>query len=63
MLMCFDSVYAHVWVAAEGHSIVQRNIHVGRAQHGWVEVAEGLQPEERIVVSGALFIDRAVKSN
>ena len=54
---------ARVWVADADKSISLRRIKVGRSREdGLVEVVEGLQPGERVVSSGALFIDRAASA-
>jgi len=52
---------ARVWVVQKDGSIVSRPIVTGRAANGLVEVLSGLTEGERIVTSGALFIDRAAK--
>jgi cobalt-zinc-cadmium efflux system membrane fusion protein len=58
----YEGESAHVWVANADHSITLREIQAGPVQHGLVEVMDGLHAGENIVASGALFIDRAAKS-
>src|SRR5579875_1934887 len=52
---------AQVWVAGKNKTLGLREIRVGRTQDGMVEVRAGLSPGERVVTSGALFIDRAAE--
>ena len=52
---------ARVWVVQKDGSIASRPVATGRAINGVVEVVSGLTEGERIVTSGALFIDRAAK--
>jgi membrane fusion protein, heavy metal efflux system len=40
-----------------------RSIRIGRSTDGKVEVVDGLSPGEKVVTSGALFIDRAASSD
>jgi cobalt-zinc-cadmium efflux system membrane fusion protein len=55
----YEGDTARVWVATPEGSLVLRLVQTGRASGDAVEVTMGLNPGERIVVSGALFIDRA----
>jgi len=51
---------ARVWVAQVDKTIGLRLIRVGRSREdGMIEVIDGVQAGERVVTSGALFIDRA----
>jgi cobalt-zinc-cadmium efflux system membrane fusion protein len=50
-------------VAGPGRALGLRQIRAGRTQGGEVEVLAGLEPGERVVTSGAIFIDRAAKSD
>jgi cobalt-zinc-cadmium efflux system membrane fusion protein len=50
---------AHVWVVTGDGLIAYRAIRTGRDNDGLVEVLDGLQPGERIVTKGGLFIDQA----
>jgi cobalt-zinc-cadmium efflux system membrane fusion protein len=46
-------------VAGEDGTIVARSVRVGQITDGMVEVLAGLSAGEKVVTSGALFIDRA----
>ncbi len=52
---------ARVWVAKADHLLELREIKTGQTHNGMVEVMSGLAPGDRVVTSGALFIDRASK--
>jgi cobalt-zinc-cadmium efflux system membrane fusion protein len=55
-----EGAAAHVWVANEAdRTLAIREIKVGRVINGMVQVARGLRPGEKVVTSGAVFIDRA----
>ncbi len=58
----YEDDTARVWVAQEDGSIALREIHAGRTSNGMVEVVAGLTAGEKVVTSGALFIDRAANS-
>ena len=55
----YEGDSARVWVAGAGRTLGLRQIKAGRTQQGEVEVLAGLQPGDRVVTSGAIFIDRA----
>src|SRR5271165_2551804 len=55
----FEGAAAHVWVVAGDGLLAFRAIRTGRSDAGLVEVLDGLQPGERIVIKGGLFIDQA----
>jgi membrane fusion protein, heavy metal efflux system len=56
----YEGANAHVWVANEADkTLAIRPIKVGRMTDGVVQVLDGLKPGEKIVTSGAVFIDRA----
>ena len=59
----YEADTARVWVARPGGVLELRQITTGMTQDGEVEITSGLQPGERIVTSGALFIDRAAKGD
>jgi cobalt-zinc-cadmium efflux system membrane fusion protein len=59
----FEGDTARVWVARPGGELELRQIKTGQTQNGLVEVEAGLNPGDRIVTNGALFIDRASKSD
>ncbi len=51
---------AHVWVADPAAKTLEiRQIILGRAHDGLIEVTQGLKTGEQIVTAGAVFIDRA----
>jgi cobalt-zinc-cadmium efflux system membrane fusion protein len=58
----YEADTARVWVA-HNDTIASRSIKVGRVVDGMVEVVAGLQPGEKIVTSGTLFIDRAARAD
>jgi len=62
----FEADKAHVWIGHDGakeKTLEARPIKIGHMRDGIVEVTEGLQPGEKIVTSGAVFIDRAVNGD
>jgi len=60
----YDGARARVWVALpEQKTVFPRQIEVGDAINGLVEVRKGLAPGESVVTSGVLFIDRAAQRN
>ena len=59
----YEGAEAHVFVANKDGSLVLRNIKTGRINGDLVEATEGLKAGEKIVTSGALFIDRAAEGN
>jgi membrane fusion protein, heavy metal efflux system len=59
----YEGDAARVWVAPSGDLLALREIRTGRTSGDMVEVVEGLSPGEKVVTSGALFIDRAVSSD
>jgi len=57
----YEGSDAHVWVAdPASHTLALRNITVGPAIGGQVQVLRGLKPSDSVVTSGAVFIDRAL---
>jgi cobalt-zinc-cadmium efflux system membrane fusion protein len=59
----YEGETAHVWAAGGDGTIAVRPIRIGRSSDGMVEVLEGLSAGEKVVTSGALFIDRAASSD
>ncbi len=55
----YEGDAAHVWVLQGDGLLAYRAIRTGRTNDGLVEVEDGLQPGERIVTKGGLFIDQA----
>jgi membrane fusion protein, heavy metal efflux system len=58
----YEGDSARVWVADDG-TVAARPIRTGRIADGMVEVLAGVSPGEKIVTSGALFIDRAANND
>jgi len=59
----YEGDTARVWVAPSDNLLALREIRTGRTSGDLVEVVEGLSPGEKVVTSGALFIDRAVNTD
>ena len=59
----YEGEQARVWVARERDTLALREIRVGRISDGMVEVLAGLSPEEKVVTSGTVFIDRAARTD
>jgi cobalt-zinc-cadmium efflux system membrane fusion protein len=59
----FEGETARVWVASDDGTIAARQIRIGRSANGMLEVLEGLSKGDKVVTSGALFIDRAASSD
>jgi cobalt-zinc-cadmium efflux system membrane fusion protein len=55
----YEGDTARVWVAGEDGTIAARSVRVGQITDQMVEVLTGLSAGEKVVTSGALFIDRA----
>jgi cobalt-zinc-cadmium efflux system membrane fusion protein len=55
----YEGSDAHVFVARPDGTLAVRSIRVGRSSGNMVEVVSGLSVGDRVVTSGALFIDRA----
>jgi cobalt-zinc-cadmium efflux system membrane fusion protein len=50
---------ARVWVAHDDKTVERRAITPGLVDGGMIQVMRGLQPGEKVVTKGSLFIDRA----
>jgi membrane fusion protein, heavy metal efflux system len=59
----YEGEEARVWAARADRTLALRQVKTGRSHDGLVEILSGLQPHERIVTSGAIFIDRASKAD
>src|SRR5438270_948348 len=59
----YEGDTARVWVAGEDGTIAARPVRIGQIADAMVETLEGLSPGEKVVTSGALFIDRAASSD
>ena len=55
----YEGETARVWVAAPDGTIAARSVRVGQTADGMAEILGGLTEGEKVVTSGALFIDRA----
>jgi membrane fusion protein, heavy metal efflux system len=55
----YDGNAARVWVANDDKTIERRSITPGLVDGRMIQVLRGLQPGERLITRGALFIDRA----
>jgi cobalt-zinc-cadmium efflux system membrane fusion protein len=55
----YEGATPHVWVLAADGSLVRRDLRAGRQAGGLLEVLEGVKVGEKVLASGALFIDRA----
>jgi membrane fusion protein, heavy metal efflux system len=58
----YEGEQAHVWVAVEGGGVVSRSIRCGRIKGAMMEVLDGVKTGEKVVTSGALFVDRAAQT-
>jgi membrane fusion protein, heavy metal efflux system len=59
----YEGDMARVWVAHDEKSIELRRVKPGLSSGNMIQVLEGLQPGERVITKGALFIDRAAAPN
>jgi membrane fusion protein, heavy metal efflux system len=59
----YEGDTARVWVAGDDGTIAVRSIRTGRTADGMVAVLDGLSQGEKVVTSGALFLDRAARSD
>jgi membrane fusion protein, heavy metal efflux system len=55
----YEGEQARVWVVQPGSNFTLRDVTVGRSHGGYTEIVRGLTAGERIVTTGALFIDQA----
>jgi cobalt-zinc-cadmium efflux system membrane fusion protein len=59
----YDAEGAHVWLASAEKSVKIRQVKLGRAADGLVEVLDGLKPGDTVITAGSLFIDRAAEAD
>ncbi len=59
----YEGETARVWVVKDDGSVALRPIRIGKVSNGVVEVLDGVSPGDKVVVSGALFIDRAATTD
>jgi cobalt-zinc-cadmium efflux system membrane fusion protein len=59
----YEGSDARIWIAGDDGTLALRRIKPGRSANGLVEVVEGVKAGEKMVASGALFIDRAAEGD
>jgi cobalt-zinc-cadmium efflux system membrane fusion protein len=59
----YEGDVARVWVARADKTLELRTIKIGRNNDRMVEALAGLEPNEAVVTSGSVFIDRAAKGD
>jgi cobalt-zinc-cadmium efflux system membrane fusion protein len=59
----YEGAEAHVWIVGDDGSLALRRIRPGRSANGLLEVLDGVKAGEKVVASGALFIDRAAQGD
>jgi cobalt-zinc-cadmium efflux system membrane fusion protein len=59
----YEGSEARVWIAGDDGTLSLRKIRPGRSANGMLEVLEGVKAGEKVVASGALFIDRAAQGD
>jgi cobalt-zinc-cadmium efflux system membrane fusion protein len=59
----YEGDAARVWLAHDDGTLESRSIRVGRVEDGMVEILDGVVAGDKLVTSGALFIDRAATSD
>ena len=59
----YEGDTARVWVAGPDKSLALRYVRTGKTVAGVVQVLGGLRPGDRVVTSGAVFIDRALRGD
>jgi cobalt-zinc-cadmium efflux system membrane fusion protein len=55
----YEGDSARIWLARGDETVESRTVRVGRIEDGMVEILEGVVAGDKVVTSGALFIDRA----
>jgi cobalt-zinc-cadmium efflux system membrane fusion protein len=53
---------AGVWVALEGNQFARREVTLGIEQNGYVQILSGIQPGDKVVYQGSLFLSNLAKS-
>jgi cobalt-zinc-cadmium efflux system membrane fusion protein len=61
--LIYEGDQVRVWVVRDDHSIELRQLKTGLINGNLVEVLSGLEPGERIVTKGSLFIDRSASAS
>jgi membrane fusion protein, heavy metal efflux system len=55
----YEGGTARVWLARDdSKAIERRRIKAGLTSGNWVDVLESLEPNDRVITKGSLFIDR-----
>jgi cobalt-zinc-cadmium efflux system membrane fusion protein len=49
-----------VWVTKDRRHFTQRTIRIGLQSGGYDQVLDGLQPDEQVVVKGAVYLDNMI---
>ena len=57
----YEGDAARVWVQAADNRFASRTVKLGLQDRGMVQVVSGLEPGDRVVTRGSLFIDRAAR--
>jgi cobalt-zinc-cadmium efflux system membrane fusion protein len=55
----YEGRSTRIWIARDNGSLALRQVKLGRSSSGVFEVLAGVSAGEKVVTSGALFIDRA----
>jgi cobalt-zinc-cadmium efflux system membrane fusion protein len=63
MAIVYEGDTARIWLAHDDGTVESRTVHVGRIQDGIVEILDGVATGDKVVTSGALFIDRAAATD
>ncbi len=59
----YEGAETRVWILGDDGTLALRKIRPGRSTNGLLEVLDGVKPGEKVVASGALFIDRAAQGD
>ena len=59
----YEGSDARVWIAIDDTMLERRKITLGLTSGNLVQVVKGLEPGDKVVTKGALFIDRAAAAN
>jgi membrane fusion protein, heavy metal efflux system len=59
----YEGSEARVWIAADDKKLELRQVTLGLTSGNLVQVVKGLEPGDKVVTRGALFIDRAAAEN
>lgn len=59
----YEGDTARVWIAGPNKTLALRYVRTGKTVDGVVQVLGGLEPGDRVVTSGTVFIDRALRGD